>query len=101
MRSHCDTADDRRQFLTVAPYTLDRTVLRFEASGNDLILIFAGSDDEAALLSVWPLLSQTATIQKVIKAGTQDGPTIECAAWELEHMQESNLCQSELSENIS
>jgi hypothetical protein len=76
-------------------------VLRFEASGSDLILIFVGSDDEAALLSVWPLLSQTVTIQKAIKAGTQDGPTIECAARELEHMQESDLWQSELSENIS
>jgi hypothetical protein len=101
MRIHCDTANDRRQFLTLAPYTLDRTVLRFEASGSDLILIFVGSDDEAALLSVWPLLSQTVTIQKAIKAGTQDGPTIECAALELENMQESDLWQSELSENIS
>jgi hypothetical protein len=101
MRLHCDTADDRKRFLTVAPYTLNRTVLRFEASGNDLILFFVGCDDENALLSVWPLLSQTVTIQKTIKTGTQGDPTIERAAWELENTQESDLWQSELSENIS
>jgi hypothetical protein len=101
MRIHCETADDRQQFLALAPYTLDRTVLRFEASGNDLILIFVGSDDGAAQLSVWPLLSQTITIQKVIKAGTQDGPTVEHAARKLENMQESDPCRSELTESIS
>jgi hypothetical protein len=91
MRIHCHTLQDQQQFLNAAPYTLDRTVLRFEASRKDLILIFIGSNIETARLGIWPLLSQTVILQKAIEAGTQDGPTIQNAAQELENMQESTL----------
>jgi hypothetical protein len=84
MRIRCHSANERQQFMAAAPYTLDRTVLRFEASGNDLILIFVGSDYDTAYLGVLPLLSQTITIQTSVVAGTPDGPTIEAAAQELE-----------------
>jgi hypothetical protein len=86
MRIHCDTADDRRQFLNVATFMLDHMVLRFAATGTDLILVFAGIGGEAAESSVSPLLSQTVTLQKSLVAGTADGPSIVDAARELETM---------------
>jgi hypothetical protein len=86
MRIHCDTSEDRKQFLNTATFMLDHMVLRFAATGTDLILIFAGIGVEAAESSVTPLLTQAVKIQKSLVAGTADGITIVDAAHELESM---------------
>lgn len=80
IRVHCEAAEDRTRFLSLAHYTLDNTCLRVALEENDLFLIFVGAGRDAALLSTLPCLSRTAQIATTEAVEGPDGGGIVPAA---------------------
>jgi len=80
IRVHCEDAEARTKFLSLAHYTLDNTCLRVAVEGYDLFLIFVGAGRDAALLSTMPCLSLTTKIATTETVEEPDGSKIALAA---------------------
>ena len=85
MQIHCATEQAKEQFLSLSHYTLDHKVLRFEAEGNDLLLIFVGVEHDTAFLNVIPLLSRETTLGRTRTVEDPKCQDIEEAVREVRH----------------
>lgn len=85
MQIRCATEQAKEQFLSLSHYTLDHKVLRFEAEGNDLLLIFVGVEHDTAFLNVIPLLSRETTLGRTRTVEDPKRQDIEEAVREVRH----------------
>lgn len=69
---HCKDVRAKQEFISKAPYTLNRNVLRFEYGEQDLVLIFVQVEMETAMQSLLPLSSKDAYLAKGYVAETQE-----------------------------
>ena len=72
-----ESREERDAFLSRAELTLDKRVLRFEDDDCGLILVFVGIDENNALLSLEPLLSETVFLQKSMAVESTENTELE------------------------